>query len=141
MTSGARWLVVALFAAGCAEKSSERVTLSFVGDILLDSKAGKAISRGEDRFGPTRALLDADFTIGNLECPVATVGAPIDKVYTFRAEPSTLASTSTPSRSPITILATTGATHSKRRCYDFGRQSCRTSAVGMIRSTPTRRSC
>ncbi|HEX2870190.1 MAG TPA: CapA family protein [Polyangiaceae bacterium] len=66
------------------------MTLSFVGDVLLDSKAGRAMARGEDRLAQVAGLLDADFSIANLECAVATSGAAVDKVYTFRAEPSTL---------------------------------------------------
>ncbi len=86
-----RYLVVlGLLAMGCGGAAEERVTLSFVGDILLDSKVGEGLRRGEDPFAPTAALLDADFTVGNLECPVATTGAAVDKVYTFRAAPSTL---------------------------------------------------
>lgn len=90
MTRAKCSLAVALFALGCSEPASERVSLSFVGDILLDSKAGKALERGEDRFAPTASLLAADFSIGNLECPVATNGAAVDKIYTFRASPGTL---------------------------------------------------
>lgn len=37
-----------------------------------------------------RGLLEADFSIGNLECPVATTGAAVEKMYTFRAAPSVL---------------------------------------------------
>lgn len=79
--------------AGCSHESEPRVTLSFVGDILLDSAPGEAIARGQDPFAELATRLDAaDFSIGNLECPIAgtTTGAPVDKVYTFRAAPSTL---------------------------------------------------
>jgi poly-gamma-glutamate capsule biosynthesis protein CapA/YwtB (metallophosphatase superfamily) len=77
--------------AGCGRGSGDVVTLSFVGDILLDSAPGQAVLRGEDPFALTSRMLDgADLTIGNLECPVATGGAAVDKVYTFRAAPPTL---------------------------------------------------
>jgi poly-gamma-glutamate capsule biosynthesis protein CapA/YwtB (metallophosphatase superfamily) len=77
--------------AGCGGGGGDVVTLSFVGDILLDSAPGQAISRGEDPFALTSRMLDsADLTIGNLECPVATGGAAVDKVYAFRAAPLTL---------------------------------------------------
>jgi poly-gamma-glutamate synthesis protein (capsule biosynthesis protein) len=78
---------------GCKGEADARVTLSFVGDILLDSAPGQAIQRGEDPFAQVATLLDgSDFSIGNLECPIAsaTTGAPVDKVYTFRAAPSAL---------------------------------------------------
>ena len=86
-------LVTSFAVLGCNGDGGERerVTLGFVGDILLDSVPGKRISRGEDPFAPTAALLKAaDFAIGNLECPVATSGAAVGKVYTFRAAPSVL---------------------------------------------------
>src|SRR4051812_37534695 len=93
--SGARSrAVLAVFAGfslvGCGADTFEPVTLSFVGDILLDSAPGNTIAYGEDPFAPTAALLKAaDFSIGNLECPVATSGVRLDKVFTFRAAPST----------------------------------------------------
>lgn len=90
MNVPSRWLVLALLVAGCRAAPAEQVTLSFVGDILLDSEVGKAMASGMDPFAPTAALTKADISIGNLECPVATNGAAVDKVYTFRAEPSTL---------------------------------------------------
>lgn len=83
------WAWLALLAlSGCGERDA-RVSLSFVGDILLDSPLERGAG-APDLFGPTDGLLDADFTIGNLECPVATSGAAVDKVYTFRAAPSAL---------------------------------------------------
>ncbi|HEX2672720.1 MAG TPA: CapA family protein [Polyangiaceae bacterium] len=85
-----RWVMLGLVSLGCGSAPEPQVTLSFVGDILLDSKFGQALTRGEDRFAQTAALLDADLSVGNLECPVATSGAAVDKIYTFRAEPSTL---------------------------------------------------
>ena len=90
MNQPSRWAVLSLLALGCGGAPDEQVTVSFVGDILLDSKFGQALTRGEDRFAQTAALLDADVSVGNLECPVSTSGAAVDKIYTFRAEPSTL---------------------------------------------------
>jgi poly-gamma-glutamate synthesis protein (capsule biosynthesis protein) len=97
MSAAGFWARSAVLASlglfGCAGEAGEPVTLSFVGDILLDSAPGAAIARGEDPFLATAALLNgADFSIGNLECPVAsaTSGVAVDKVYTFRAAPSTL---------------------------------------------------
>jgi poly-gamma-glutamate synthesis protein (capsule biosynthesis protein) len=90
MSARACWLLLGLLALGCGKAPGEPVTLSFVGDVLLDSKAGRAMVRGEDRFAKVASLLDVDFSIANLECPVATTGAAVDKVYTFRAEPGTL---------------------------------------------------
>lgn len=86
-------LAVSLGLAGCGGNTNEQVTISFAGDILLDSAPGKSIAGGQDPFAPTAKLLkSADLSIGNLECPVAsaTSGAAVDKVYTFKAAPSTL---------------------------------------------------
>ena len=82
------WCVV----LGCGTRAEQgTVTVSFVGDILLDSAPGQSIARGQDPFTPTQPLFrGVDLSIGNLECPVANGGAAVDKIYTFRAAPSTL---------------------------------------------------
>jgi poly-gamma-glutamate capsule biosynthesis protein CapA/YwtB (metallophosphatase superfamily) len=78
--------------AGCSRAPDPpSVTISFVGDILLDSAPGRTIAGGGDPFAATAGLFrGVDLSIGNLECPVAAGGAAVDKVYTFRAAPSTL---------------------------------------------------
>lgn len=86
-------LALNLSLVGCGGNANEQVTISFAGDILLDSAPGKAIASGQDPFAPTAKLLKgSDLSIGNLECPVASAasGAAVDKVYTFKAAPSTL---------------------------------------------------
>src|SRR5207244_6521185 len=91
-----RWLVSALLCGapltGCSRAPDEpSVTISFVGDILLDSAPGRAIAGGGDPFAATDGMFrGVDLSIGNLECPVAAGGAAVEKVYTFRAAPSTL---------------------------------------------------
>jgi poly-gamma-glutamate capsule biosynthesis protein CapA/YwtB (metallophosphatase superfamily) len=91
-----RALTPLLFAgalSGCGDAASNEPTISvaFAGDILLDSAPGKAIQRGEDPFAKTEVLFrGAALRVGNLECPVATSGAPVEKVYTFRADPRVL---------------------------------------------------
>jgi poly-gamma-glutamate synthesis protein (capsule biosynthesis protein) len=78
---------------GCGSSATPEPTISvvFAGDILLDSAPGKAIARGEDPFVKTESLFrGAALRIGNLECPVATSGAAVEKVYTFRADPRVL---------------------------------------------------
>jgi len=74
------WLLVA---------RAEPVRLVFVGDIMLDDGPGALIASGGDPLAPFAAILaDADYRIGNLECPVATVGQPMaSKIYNFRAHP------------------------------------------------------
>jgi len=72
---------------------AEPLRLSFVGDIMLDDGPGRAIAAGRDPLAPFADLLrESDYTIGNLECPVATVGEPMaDKIFSFRAHPRVVA--------------------------------------------------
>jgi poly-gamma-glutamate capsule biosynthesis protein CapA/YwtB (metallophosphatase superfamily) len=95
-----RFLTAICTAFGCqqatAESLDERVDLVWVGDILLDSAPGRTIAAGGDPFANVAALLGrADAAIGNLECPVATSGQAVDKMFTFRANPSVLATLKT----------------------------------------------
>lgn len=71
---------------------AEPVRLVFVGDVMLDDGPGKTIAAGGDPLAHfAAALKDADFTVGNLECPVATKGHALDnKIYTFRARPEVM---------------------------------------------------
>ena len=72
-----------------AEAPAEALRLVFVGDIMLDDGPGRLIAAGGDPLAPfARELADADYTIGNLECPIATVGKPLEsKIFAFRADP------------------------------------------------------
>lgn len=65
------------------------VRLIFAGDVMLDDGPGQTIAAGGDPLAAFDAVLrDADFTIGNLECPIATVGEPMaSKIFNFRAHP------------------------------------------------------
>lgn len=89
---GSGALLCCVLQLGCGGRGDGPVlTLAFAGDILLDSAPGRGIAGGRDPFAPAQSLFQgADFSIGNLECPVATGGAAVDKVYTFRASPQTL---------------------------------------------------
>jgi len=71
---------------------AEPVRLMFVGDIMLDDGPGRTIAAGGDPLAGFDALLrTADFRIGNLECPVAASGIPLDnKIYSFRADPQVM---------------------------------------------------
>ena len=71
---------------------AQSVRLIFTGDIMLDDTPGKVIAEGRDPFAAVADLLrDADFRIGNLECPIATVGQAMEsKIYSFRAHPRVL---------------------------------------------------
>lgn len=71
---------------------AEPVRLIFAGDIMLDDGPGKVIQSGRDPMAHFAAMLaQADFTVGNLECPVATTGRPLEsKIFSFRAHPRVL---------------------------------------------------
>jgi poly-gamma-glutamate capsule biosynthesis protein CapA/YwtB (metallophosphatase superfamily) len=73
---------------------SEPVRIVFVGDIMLDDGPGRTIANGGDPLAAFEAIFrDADFTLGNLECPIAsaTTGKPLDnKIFSFRAKPSVM---------------------------------------------------
>ena len=70
--------------------AAEPLRLVLVGDIMLDDGPGRVVASGRDPLAPFAAQLrDADFTIGNLECPIATVGKPLEsKIFAFRAAPA-----------------------------------------------------
>ena len=90
-----RWLRASvcglLLAATVA--SAEPVSLVFVGDLMLADGPGRTIAAGGDPLVLfDRVLRDADFTIGNLECPIATTGRVLgNKLSTFRCDPRVLA--------------------------------------------------
>jgi formylglycine-generating enzyme required for sulfatase activity len=59
--------------------------LLFVGDIMLDQGPGNAVANGFDPFRfCSEMLLDADLTIGNLECVLGWEGSQRNKPYVFR---------------------------------------------------------
>ena len=72
-----------------AQVPAKAVRLVFVGDLMLDDGPGRLIAAGGDPLALFAAqLADADYTIGNLECPIATVGKPLEsKIFSFRADP------------------------------------------------------
>lgn len=73
-------------------RAAEPVSLVFVGDIMLDDGPGRSIAAGADPLAAVDTLLRAaDLRIGNLECPVARGGTPLEnKIFTFRADPAAL---------------------------------------------------
>ncbi|AQR65174.1 poly-gamma-glutamate biosynthesis protein [Aquaspirillum sp. LM1] len=94
MTRLLHGLLLAAFglSVALAQADAGQVRLLMVGDIMLDDGPGQVIASGRDPFAPFASLLaDGDYTIGNLECPVATTGKALDsKIYTFRAHPRVL---------------------------------------------------
>ena len=88
----ARTLLTLLFLFSMPAAQADPVRLVFVGDIMLDDSPGRVLASGRDPLAPFAAQLRAaDFTIGNLECPIATVGKPLEsKIFSFRADPRAL---------------------------------------------------
>jgi poly-gamma-glutamate synthesis protein (capsule biosynthesis protein) len=74
--------------------ADDTVRLVFAGDLMLDDGPGKTIAAGGDPLAAfARHLNDADYAIGNLECPIAspTTGTALpNKIFTFRADPSVI---------------------------------------------------
>jgi poly-gamma-glutamate synthesis protein (capsule biosynthesis protein) len=84
------WLLVSLpLRALTAEPGTVRMI--FVGDVMLADGPGKVIERGEDPLAAFADILrDADYTVANLECVIATRGQAFKKPWTFRANPRVL---------------------------------------------------
>jgi poly-gamma-glutamate synthesis protein (capsule biosynthesis protein) len=66
------------------------ISLTAVGDVMLDRALGDAIRTGEVTY-PFAEVIDlltpADLTVGNLESALGDLGSPVNKGYTFRAPP------------------------------------------------------
>jgi poly-gamma-glutamate synthesis protein (capsule biosynthesis protein) len=80
--------------AAAAAPHPRPASIVFVGDILLAGRAAELIEEEGPAapFAGVRAVLrGAGLAIGNVECPLAVGGAPVDKRYTFRAPPGTAA--------------------------------------------------
>jgi len=92
MSALLRAMLVALAALLPSAVQAEPVRLIFVGDLMLDEGPGQTIAAGGDPLAPFAAILaDADYRIGNLECPVASGGqAMASKIFSFRAAPAVL---------------------------------------------------
>ncbi|MFM7205352.1 MAG: CapA family protein [Planctomycetaceae bacterium] len=85
---GAACLALAEDAPPPARRASPAGSASivFVGDVMLDNGPGHAVASGRDPFAACASLLlDADFTIGNLECVLGRAGRMVPKAYSFRA--------------------------------------------------------
>jgi poly-gamma-glutamate synthesis protein (capsule biosynthesis protein) len=67
------------------EADDSTLTLTFVGDIMLDGGPGHLLANGQDPFAPCAEVLKrSDFTIGNLECVLGKGGEQLNKAYIFR---------------------------------------------------------
>ncbi|MDP3540356.1 MAG: CapA family protein [Azonexus sp.] len=86
------WLTAAITCLVSLNLHAEPVTLIFAGDVMLDDGPGRLIGKGGDPLLPfAKILKEADYRIGNLECPIAESGTQQDhKIYNFRAKPRVL---------------------------------------------------
>lgn len=91
------------------------ITISFVGDIMLDETPGQIIKKKGDPFLHFRDILTStDITIGNLECPVsAKKGIRENKPYTFKAHPRVL---------PLLKKYFSAVSVANNHTYDFGEE-------------------
>lgn len=73
-------------------KMYDRVTVTAVGDILLDRGVLRYMEEegAGYPFEKVRGMLKGDIVIGNLEGPVSYRGYPLPKIYTFRFSPAAL---------------------------------------------------
>lgn len=60
---------------------------------MLGRTVGRHIAQHSPRYpfegeGVLPILRGADVTFGNLECPISDRGRPVNKTYTFRADPA-----------------------------------------------------
>jgi len=80
--------MLAALALACSVRA-EALTLIFAGDIMLDDGPGQLVGRGGDPLALFADVLkEADYRIGNLECPIAASGVQQDnKIFSFRAKP------------------------------------------------------
>lgn len=73
--------------AWSAQPEAGSLSVTFVGDVMLDGGPGHAVGCGEDPFAHVASALNADFAVCNLECVVARRGKQVLKPYTFKARP------------------------------------------------------
>lgn len=77
-----------------AAEKTEKVTLLFTGDILLDRGVRQFIGRkGADALfsrSIDSLFSHANVVVGNLECPATHIKSPVQKRFIFRSEPEHL---------------------------------------------------
>jgi poly-gamma-glutamate capsule biosynthesis protein CapA/YwtB (metallophosphatase superfamily) len=122
------WLLIfMLLDAGC--ESDHELSIIFGGDVMLDRGIraqinSKGISYFTDELQPE--FSKADYAIVNLECPATDIKAPLNKKFTFRADPVWLSN-----------LHEAGITHcimANNHSYDQGRSGLISTAENIERA-------
>lgn len=77
-------------------KRNEKITLFFVGDVMLDRGVKKEIEKyggGDFKFPFLKIspfLKEADILVGNLEGPISDKGKKVGSIYSFRMDPKAI---------------------------------------------------
>ena len=112
---------------------ADTLKIVFTGDILLDRGVRREIGKhGVDHLfsaGVDSVFREAQVVVGNLECPVTKIQAPVQKLFIFRGEPEWLQ-----------VLKHHGITHlnlANNHAIDQGREGLmdtrrNVSAAGMV---------
>ena len=112
---------------------ADTLKIVFTGDILLDRGVRREIDKhGVDHLfsaGVDSVFREAQVVVGNLECPVTKIQAPVQKLFIFRGEPEWLQ-----------VLKRHGITHlnlANNHAIDQGREGLmdtrrNVSAAGMV---------
>lgn len=120
-------LIFGILLISC-KKQKGSMTIYFTGDILLDRGFRKIVEyKGTAGMAGncSQIFRNADFVIGNLECPATKRKEPVNKRFVFRAEPEWLK-----------IVADAGFTHlvmANNHAYDQGSDGMKDTYKNMLK--------
>lgn len=105
-------LVLILLSFG-ARADDTTISISFVGDVMLDETPGQYIKQGKDPFKDFEKILaGSDLRIANLECVVSgKKGKAEEKPYAFKAHPRVL---------PVLKKHFSAVSLANNHSYDYG---------------------
>jgi poly-gamma-glutamate synthesis protein (capsule biosynthesis protein) len=84
-------LALGLGLTAATEARADVLRMQFVGDMMFDGGPGHLVTNHRDPFAAvSKALKDADITVGNLECAITQEGHAVDKPFTFKGPDATL---------------------------------------------------
>ncbi len=101
------------------EPVHKKVSMIFVGDIMLSRQVGDKITASGDWRYPFLRIGDflrsADITVANLENPVSDRGVRVGSIYSFRADPRTIVG--------LTYAGIDIATLANNHIWDYSREA------------------